>query len=147
MDVPSLSRSRLAALALAAAALHGGLDALCSAAALTTPPYLRLGDAPEVFRLVSPLAVSIAASAVSGMIAAIAVSIVGEARARRRTLGAALTAFWLFSAVLLRLTWLDTPLLPTLVGLACGIPRGFAVAWAVSALARAGVSAATEGAA
>jgi hypothetical protein len=145
MDVPSLSRPRLAALALAAAALHGALDAVCSAAALTTPPYLRLGDAPEVFRLVSPLAVSIAASAVSGMIAAIAVSIVGAVRARRRTLGAALAAAWLFSAVLLRLTWLDTPLLPTLVGFACGIPRGFAVAWAVSALAR--VNAATEGAA
>ncbi|MFL5300493.1 MAG: hypothetical protein ACJ79R_09140 [Anaeromyxobacteraceae bacterium] len=145
--MPSPSPSRLAALALAAAALHGGLDALCSAAALTTPPYLRLGDAPEVFQLVSPLAVSIAASAVSGIIAAIAVSIVGAARARRRALGAALAGFWLFSAVLLRLTWLDTPLLPTIVGLACGIPRGFAVGWALSALSGARVSAATEGAA
>jgi hypothetical protein len=147
MAVPSPSPARLAALALAAAALHGGLDALCSAASLTTPPYLRLGDAPEVFRLVSPVAVSVAASAVSGIIAAIAVSLVGAARARRRTLGAALAGFWLFSAVLLRLTWLDTPLLPTMVGLACGIPRGFAVAWALSALCRGGVSAATAGAA
>jgi hypothetical protein len=135
MDAPSSSRRRVAAIAFVAAALHGALDATFSATSLTTPPYLRLGDAPDVFRLVSPVAVSLAASVVSGIIAAIATSILG-ARPERRValLGAVLAAFWMFSAALTRLAWLDTPLWPSVVGVLCGIPRGLAVAWGVSKL-------------
>lgn len=123
---------RAALLGMAAAGLHLGFD-LASTAIGAAPPYLRLADAPEVFRSLSPVSVSIATSAVSGVIAVIVLSIFSTARHRRALrLGIAVTAFWVFSATLSRLAWFSTPLLPTAVSIALGIPRGLAIGWVLA---------------
>jgi len=135
-DAPSLSGRRVAALSLVAAALHGVFDAITYRLPWAAPPYLRLQDAPEAFELLSPLSVSVAASCVSGVIAAIAIVAVEPGRGRRAlSLGAVLTGFWLLSAVLMRLTWLSTPWSVASVGILCGIPRGFAIGAVLARLA------------
>jgi hypothetical protein len=137
----ALSSLRLAALGALAAVLHGGLDAASSAAG-ATPPYLRLADAPEAFRVLSPFAVSVAFSAVSGVIAAIALVVVSASRrgAAALPLGVAIAALWILSAALSRVAWFDTPAGPTLLSIACGVPRGLAIGWILTRLSRPAVS-------
>jgi hypothetical protein len=131
----TLSGRRVASLGALSAVLHAAFDAACTLVG-ATPPYLRLDDAPEVFRFMSPVAVSTATSIVSGVIAAIAVVVVAEAGHRRRplVLGAVVGAFWMFSAALSRVVWFDTPLLPSIAAIACGVPRGLAIGWALARL-------------
>jgi hypothetical protein len=134
---PPPSGARLAALGATAALLHAAFDALSTGAGVA-PPYLRLDDAPEVFRLVSPVAVSVAASAIGGIIAAICLVVVAAAArgVRALPLGAAIAAFWIFSAVLARLAWFTTPPGASIAAIACGVPRGLAIGWALASLAR-----------
>jgi hypothetical protein len=125
---------RIASLGALAALVHLALDALLSPFPWARPPWLRLEDMPEAFRelpLVSAsVAVSIAASVVGGLLAAIAVAAVEPGAPRRgRMLAGLVTGFWLFSAVLTWLTWLQTPFLVALPGILLGIPRGLAVGW------------------
>ena len=136
-NAATLSGRRVAALGALSAALHAAFDGACTLAG-ATPPYLRLDDAPEVFRFMSPVAVSISTSIVSGVIAGIAVVVVAEAGRRRRplALGAVVGAFWMFSAALSRVVWFDTPLLPSIVSIACGVPRGLAIGWTLARLTR-----------
>lgn len=125
---------RTAALAAGAALLHLGFDIACSAVSWARPPYLRTEDLPEVFRelpfVSAPVAVSLAASAVSGILAAIALAAVepGAPRRRRQLVGI-VTGFWLFTALLTWLVWLSTPFVRALPGIALGLPRGLAVGW------------------
>ncbi len=146
-EAPALSGRRVAAVAAVAAALHGAFDAVCYRVRPLAPPYLRLWDAPEEFQMLSPAAVSVAASCVSGVIAVIAVGAVLPRQRRPLVLGAIITAFWLFSAILLRLVWLATPWGTTLLALLAGVPRGLAVGWVVARLSAPRVSAATDAAA
>jgi hypothetical protein len=140
-DASPLSGRRVAALSVLAAALHGAFDAVTYRLPWAAPPYLRLADAPEMFEMLSPVAVSVAASCVSGIIAAIAVVAVEPGRGRRSlALGAVIAGFWLLSAVLMRLTWLSTPWPVALVGIACGVPRGLVIGAVLSRLARGEVS-------
>ena len=127
-----LSRARLAVLGVVAAALHAAFDAASSRFGPTTPPYLRLEDWPEAFQLVSPLAVSLTASCVSGVIAVIAAVVAAPARRRALTLGALVAGFWIFSAALTRLVWLATPWPAAFVGIALGLPRGLVIGWALA---------------
>jgi hypothetical protein len=96
-----------------------------------------------MFQLLSPVAVSIAVSAVSGIIGAIAVLALEPPRRRPVTLALVVTAFWLFSAGLTRVVWLSTPWGETVAGLLFGIPRGAAVGWCLAHLATPRVSAST----
>lgn len=130
-----LGRVRLAGLGLLAAALHAAFDAATARLPATTPPYLRTADMPEAFQALSPLSVSIATSCVSGVIAVIALIATEHARRRALALGATVTAFWLFSAALMTFVWLDTPWPLAAVGLAAGVPRGFAIGGLLAALA------------
>lgn len=123
-----------AALGLGAALLHLGFDVACAQVAWARPPYLRMEDLPEAFRYLpfvsAPVAVSVAASAVSGLLAIIALLAVEPGSGRRRwQLTRTVTGFWLFTALLTWLVWLSTPFLRALPGIALGIPRGLAVGW------------------
>jgi hypothetical protein len=131
----SISGGRALALGAVAAALHGAADLATYGSALLRPAYLRLEDAPDVFSTLSPVGVSIAASAVSGAIAALSVSIV-EPTPRRRAvaLGVVLAAFWTFSAFLTWLVWLETPAALALASLLLGAPRGLLIGWALARL-------------
>ncbi|GEJ56417.1 hypothetical protein [Anaeromyxobacter diazotrophicus] len=130
-----LGRARLAGLGLLAAALHAVFDVATAQLPATTPPYLRTADMPEAFQALSPVAVGIATSCVSGIIAVIALIATEHARRRALALGAAVTGFWLFSAVLMTFVWLDTPWPVAAVALAAGVPRGFAIGAVLAALA------------
>ena len=132
---PPLSRLRVAVLGAVAALLHGAFDAVLVRVPAAAPPYLRLQDGPDIFQTLSPLSVSIAASCVSGVIAAIAVVALEPARRNGPLLlGTVLAAFWVLSAVLTRAVWLTTPWPVAGVGIACGIPRGLVVGWCLDRL-------------
>ncbi len=147
-DVPGAVTARtLAAIGLIATGLHALFDAVSAVVPALVPPYLRLGDAPEEFRMLSPLAVSTAFSCVSGVIAVISVAAVLPAYRRPRVLGAMIAGFWLFSAFLLRIVWLSTPWGTLLLSLVPGLVRGAAIGWVIAALTSRRVSARTgEGA-
>jgi hypothetical protein len=138
----TLASGRAAAFSLVAALAHLAIDALSSRWPWTTPPHLQLAYAPEVVReMLSPLAVGIAASAVNGVIAGIALLAVepwaGPAPGRRTLrLGVVLFGFWLLSDGLLALVWLSAPWSLVLGGLAAGLPRSLAVGWLLARLAR-----------
>ncbi len=125
---------RLLALALLAALLHLALDWLLHFAEWSSPPHLLVRHAPEVFQVLSPLAVGIASSAVNGVISLIALLSVhpgdGRPPARRVVaLGLMLWGFWILSEGLLALVWLSAPAFTVLGGLAFGLPRSLLVAW------------------
>lgn len=126
-NAPSLSGRRVAVLASGAAILHGVFDAITYRLPSAIPPYLRLEDAPEAFQMLSPIAVSISASCVSGIIATIIVVAIEPRRRRPFLLGTVVTGFWMFSAVLMRAMWLATPWSTVGAALLLGIPRGFAI--------------------
>jgi hypothetical protein len=131
-----ISGARALALGALAALLHAGFDLATWGSAWTRPPYLRLEDMPEVFSSLSPVGVSIAASAVSGVIAALAILAVEPQRDRRAVpLGLALAAFWLLSGVLTHAVWLRTSPAQAATSLLLGLPRGLAIGWAAARLA------------
>ena len=138
---PTLASGRASALSLLAALVHLGFDALSSRWPGSTPPHLQLAYAPEFVReMLSPLAVGIAASAVNGAIAGVALLAVapwdGPARGRRALrLGIVLFGFWILSDGLLALVWLSAPWPLVLGGLAAGLPRSLAVGWLLASLA------------
>ncbi len=146
-DAPTLSGRRIAALGVLAAAIHGAFDALSYCVHAIAPPYLRLWDGPEEFQMLSPVAVSIAASCVSGVIAVIAFGAVVPRQRRPLVLGAVVSAFWIFSAALLRAVWLATPWGITALALLAGIPRGLAVGWMLARVAGPSISGARDAAA
>lgn len=133
MPAPSGAlRTRVFRLTAVAAAVHLGCDALSSRLLATTPPYLLLQYADEAFRtLLSPIAVSIATSAVNGAIAGLIGAALEESPRRLRAVAVVLTGLWLLSSGLLALIYLSVPWGIALGGLAAGVPRGLAVAWAV----------------
>jgi hypothetical protein len=128
------SPRRAAALGALAALAHLLLDAAVSRAPWARPPWLRMEDMPEAFRQLpfasAPVAVSLGASGVGGLIAVISLLAVEPDAPRRRLLLVGLvTGFWLFSALLTWLVWLETPFLVALPGILLGIPRGLVVGW------------------
>jgi hypothetical protein len=137
----------LVSIGIVAALLHGVLDAVTARFPLLVPPYLRLADAPEEFRMLSPVAVSIAVSCVSGVIAVISVAALLPSQRRAPIIAGMITGFWLFSAVLLRLVWLSTPWGTTVVALVPGFVRGAVVGWAAAAIVARRIIAPTGGAA
>jgi hypothetical protein len=137
-DHRPLSGARLAVLGLIAAALHAAFDAASTRFGPTTPPYLKIDEWPEAFQLLSPVAVSLAASCVSGVIAVIAVIAASPSRRRALAIGGLVAAFWILSASLTRLVWLSTPWPTALLGIALGVPRGLAIGWVLARLAPGG---------
>ncbi len=136
-----LTGARLLGLAALAAGLHLALDGLFWLVPWAAPPHLLLRYAPEFVReMVGPLGVSIAASAVWGIIGVIALVAIepgaGPPARRVRVLAAVLWGFWLLSEGLMALVWLDAPWGPVLGGLAAGIPRSAAVAWVLVRIER-----------
>jgi hypothetical protein len=118
------------------ATAHAAFDLAGLALPWIAPPYLRLGEAPEAFRALPPLAVIAAASCVSGAIDGILVTALEPAARRPALVGALVGGFWLFSAVLCWSVWFETPLALAAPGLALGVARGAAGGWALSRLAR-----------
>ncbi len=134
MPPPQSSPRRTASLGALAALVHLSLDALLTPFRWARPPWLRMEDMPEAFRelpfVSAPVAVSASASAVGGLLAAIALlAVEPDAPRRGWLLSGLVTGFWLVSAVLTWLTWLSTPFLAALPGILLGIPRGLAVGW------------------
>jgi hypothetical protein len=131
----SITGPRALALGALAAALHGVADLVCWPSPLLRPTYLRLEDGPEVFATLSPVGVSVAASAVSGAIAALSVSVVEPSPRRRAlTLGAVLAAFWAFSACLTWAVWLRTPAPLVASSVLVGSLRGLVIGWVLARL-------------
>ncbi len=131
---------RLAGPLLAALAglVHLAFDALSSRLEATTPPYLLLDHAAEMFREILATdrtailaSVSVAAAAVQGVIAAIFAAAFEEAGHRLRTLAITLTAVWILSGALLELVYLTLPWGLAAGSLLAGIPRALVVAWAL----------------
>ena len=131
----SISGARAAALGALAALVHGAFDLVTYPSAWTRAPYLRIEDMPELFSTLTPAGVSIAASGVSGVIAALAIVAVEPGRDRRAvTLGVVLALFWLFSALLTHVVWLKTSWALALTSLPLGVPRGLAIGWLTARL-------------
>ncbi len=130
---PDLTASRAALLALVAGAVHLACDLAARLLPGAAPPYLLLAYMPEPFQALSPVAVSIAASAVNGLIACIALVALEPppARPRRRqmaVLAAVLFSFWLLSGVLTAVVWLSGAGWRLVGALGLGAPRALAVA-------------------
>jgi hypothetical protein len=126
--------SRPVRLAFLAGAVHLAFDGLASRVEATTPPYLLLRHAPEVFRdILDPVGVAIAASLVQGAISALIGAAFEERPAGRRALPLALALWglWILSGGLLELVYLSAPWPVALGSLAAGLPRAAAVAWLV----------------
>jgi hypothetical protein len=148
---PRASGPRLAALA---GAIHLIFDALTTRLSATTPPYLLLDHAGEVFRgLFEALdrgavlvTVSVMAAAVNGIIAALLATAFEGSRRRWRTLAWTLLGLWTFGGALMIAVYLSPPLAIALGSLAAGIPRVVLVAWALDrAMPRAAVAARAGG--
>lgn len=133
----------MAGIGVLAALIHGGFDFVTSLIPVLVPPYLRLGDAPAEFQFLSPVAVSVAVSCVSGIIAVISVAAVLPEQRRTPVLAGMITGFWLFSAVLLRIVWLSTPWSSILIALLPGFARGALIGWVAATLSARRVSART----
>ncbi len=125
------------AAALAGAA-HLVLDAVASRLPWTTPPYLLLDYASEPFRDLLFLdrrtllvAVAVISAGVNGVIAGLFATALAGARRRVVAIGASLSALWVFSGGLMTLVYLSPPAGVVLGSLLSGIPRSFAVAWAL----------------
>lgn len=115
---------------------HLAFDALSSQLEVTTPPYLLLDHAGEVFRAFLAtdrttvlVAVSLGAASVNAAISALFALALEAAPRRRRALAWTLSGLWVFSGGLLILVYLSPPWRIVLGSLAAGLPRSFAVAW------------------
>jgi hypothetical protein len=130
-------RANGALLAALAGAIHLAFDALASRVEATTPPYLLLDHAGEVFRDLLLLdrttilvGTAIAAAGVNGVISALlAVAVEGLSRRRVQTLAWVLFGLWVFSGGLLTLVYLTPPWGVVVGSLAAGLPRAWVVAW------------------
>jgi hypothetical protein len=125
--------SHAALLALVAGGVHLTCDLAASLLPGATPPYLLLPYAPEPFQALSPVAVSIAASVVNGIIAAIALAAIEPAPSRSpgrqvMVLAAVLFAFWMLSGTLTAVVWLTGAGWRVAGALALGAPRALLVA-------------------
>ncbi len=125
-------------LATLAAGIHLACDALASRSAFTSPPYLLLDHAGELFRDLLALdrtailgTVAVSAAVVNGIIAAMLGVALEGARHRRRTLAWVLFAFWIFSGGLMILVYLAPPWGVVAGSLGAGLPRVWLVAWAL----------------
>ncbi len=135
--MPGQPRASGASLAALAGAIHLAFDALASRLPATTPPYLLLDHAGEMFRgLVEALdrtavliTVSVMAAAVNGAIAALLAVAFEGLRHRRRTLAWTLLALWTLGGALMMLVYLSPPWGVAIASLAAGIPRVVLVAW------------------
>ncbi|HET8734585.1 MAG TPA: hypothetical protein VFM45_12535 [Anaeromyxobacteraceae bacterium] len=123
-------------LAALAAALHLGCDALSSRSPITSPPYLLLDHAGDLFRELLALdrtailvSVAVAAAAVNGAIDAMLAIALEGAAGRRRKLAWVLFAFWVFSGGLMILVYFRPPWAVVAGSLAAGLPRTWLVAW------------------
>jgi hypothetical protein len=124
-----------------AAAVNVVADLLASRSELTTPPYLLLDHAAEPFRQMVELdraavlgAVSIAASIVNGLVAALFAEAAVGSRRFVALLGALLAGTWIVTGALLAVIYLDVPGVVLAGSLLAGLPRSFAVAWAIERL-------------
>jgi membrane associated rhomboid family serine protease len=104
--------------------------------AWTTPPYLLLDHASEVFRDLLLLdrttiliAVAVISAGVNGAIAGLFGAALASSRRRTLKLGLSLSSLWVFSGGLMILVYLSPPAGVVLGSLAAGVPRAFAVAW------------------
>ena len=130
------ARSRVLLATALAGAAHLVMDALTSRVAWTTPPYLLLDHASEVFRdllMIDRTTILVAVAVISAGVNAAIAGLFGVAMSSldRRTLkmGLALSALWVFSGGLMMLVYLSPPAGIAVGSLAAGVPRAFAVAW------------------
>jgi hypothetical protein len=137
VDGPALRTGVFKAAALAAA-VHLGLDAVASRLPWTTPPYLLLDYASETFRDLLLLdrstllgVVAVVSSGVNGLIAGLFLAALAGARRPIVALGLSLFALWVFSGGLMILVYLSPPWPIAAGSLLAGLPRAFAVAWAL----------------
>jgi hypothetical protein len=139
-DATPAPRSQTAAAAAAATVVHLVMDYACSRVAWTTPPYLLLehargpfGDLLQVGGGAILVGASIASSAVNGVVAALFGYALADRRRRLLTLALLLSGLWVVSGGLLALVYLSVPAGLLAASLLAGVPRSFAVAWAVDA--------------
>lgn len=137
MTAPAPRRHGIVLAALAAG-IHLAFDALASRSAFTSPPYLLLDHAGELFRDLLALdrsailgTVAVSAAVVNGIIAAMLGVALEANRRRRRTLTWVLFGFWVFSGGLMILVYLSPPWGVVAGSLAAGLPRVWLVAWAM----------------
>jgi membrane associated rhomboid family serine protease len=130
------SSSRVFLATALAAAAHLVLDGVTSRIAWTTPPYLLLDHASEVFRDLLLLdrttiliAVAVISAGVNGAISGLFGAALASSRRRTLKLGLSLSSLWVFSGGLMILVYLSPPAGVVLGSLAAGVPRAFAVAW------------------
>lgn len=154
---PMSDRPRLLGLRIFAAAFAANLvfDALGARLPWTTPPWLLLDHLAGLFKeLLSAepdagsfldrssigIGMSIGASGVNAIIAALLATAFEDQPRRVRALGGSLAGLWLLSGGLMMITYLSPPWGVALGSLASGLPRSFALAWLLDRLlpARAG---------
>ncbi len=133
-------RSRTALAAAAAAVVHLVIDYASSRIAWTTPPYLLLEHARGPFRDLMQVGggailvgASIASCAVNGVVAALFGYALADRPRRLVALALLLSGLWIVSGGLLALVYLSVPAGLLAGSLLAGVPRSFAVAWAVDA--------------
>ena len=132
--MPPPRQARLSRLALVAALLHLGFDAITRPFPATTPPYLLLRYMADVFRemlgMLGVGAVSAVTSAVNGLVSAIfALALAEVARARWAKLAALLLAVWLLTGGAILAIYVAAPWGIALGSLAAGLPRAAAIAF------------------
>jgi hypothetical protein len=126
--------SRLVRLGALATLAHLVLDGVTCLLPATTPPYLLVEYAGELFSDLlgaNRVGVAIAAALVDGAIAALAAIAIDEAAPRRRwaVLAGVLSGLWFFSGGLLILVYLSPPAWIAVGSLAAGVPRALVIAW------------------
>ena len=132
--MPPPRQARLSRLALVAALLHLGFDAITRPFPATTPPYLLLRYMADVFRemlgMLGVGAVSAVTSAVNGLVSAIfALALAEVARARWAKLAALLLAVWLLTGGAILAIYVAAPWGIALGSLAAGLPRAAVIAF------------------
>jgi hypothetical protein len=140
--MPGQPRASGVRLAVLAGAIHLAMDLVTSRLPATTPPYLLLDFAGEMFRgLLEALdrtavlvTVAVMASAVNGMIAALLAVAFDEVPHRLRALAWSLLALWTIGGALMMMVYLSPPWGIAIGSLAAGIPRVLLVAWALDRL-------------
>jgi hypothetical protein len=137
------TRTRVLVAAALAGAAHLAFDGITSRALWTTPPYLLLDYASEVFREVLNLdrssilvTVAVISAGVNGVISGLFAAAFDGLDRRVLKLGIALSALWVFSGGLMTAVYLSPPAGVVAGSLLAGIPRAFAVAWLLERVGR-----------
>jgi hypothetical protein len=137
------TRTRVFVAAALAGAAHLAFDGIASRVLWTTPPYLLLDYASEVFREILNLdrtsiliAVAVISAGVNGVISGLFAAAFDGLERPVLKLGLALSALWMFSGGLMTAVYLSPPAWVVAGSLLAGIPRAFTVAWLLERVGR-----------